>query len=494
MKKDIDSLIARYVYNAQTPFSLYELSQTLQLNSEETSYAGYLIGSNVAVFEMGDYYISRPGYFLNKPFSVLPTRFEISSKCLVVGHRCVPFANPDILSCDFTFYYKGKLVPKKVIELYTGDLFEYFSLFGEEFAPQYFCLDPANKDFDFVASNYELPGKMNATVLDMTAIFKENDFKTGDRLVLKMTSWQEGIFDLSVKKDLRSNIFESTPETVIRSLWFDNFEQKLLESFEHFGPRSSIDEQIAIAYVLADQLGVSEAAGSVEELIKRSKKIEAKDFGVETRLWFKDREIDAFAANLHSQNAEELPEVNKLFLTIGIPVSESLIDAVLYDSLYRQEKTCDAILPRLLQDNYEQIPKRESLFCLLHLEKRRVILSRDYNWFADHEYGKLRQKILDLYGKMLNFVYSLSTANASPEKLPQQPLVVLSQLFSHLGRMLESLSVMGAVSDDDIDGMYLSLEGMEYSFDDISEELGDAAKKLQRERFIVIKREEENHE
>ncbi len=494
MKKDIDSLIARYVYNAQMPFSLYEMFTTLQLNAEESGYAHYFIDSNMAVFEMGDYYVSRPGYFLNKPFSVLPTRFEITSKCLIVGHRCMPFANPDILSCEFTFFYNRRPVPKKVIELYTGDLFEYFSLFGEEFVPQYFCLDPANKDFDFLACNYELPGKMNATVLDMTSIFDECDFKTGDRLILKMTNWQEGIFELSVKKDLRSNIFESTPETVIRSFWFDVFEQKMLESFEQFGPRSSIDEQIAIAYVLADKLGINEFSGSVEELVKRSKKIEAKEFGVETRLWFKDREIDAFATGMHSQSAEKLPEINKLFLTIGVPVSEPLIDALLYDSLYRQEKNCDDILPRLMLENDEQLPKRERLFCLLHLEKRRAILSRDYNWFADHEYGKLRQKILDLYSKMLAFVYSLSAANASPEKLPQQPLVVLSQLFSHLGRMLESLSVSGAVSDEDIEGMYLSLEGMEYSFEDISEELGDAAKKLQRERFIVIKREDKNHE
>ena len=492
MKKDIDSVIARYVYNAQMPFSLFELAETLQLNREESDYAGFLIGANDAVFEMGDYYVSRPGFFLNKPFSVLPTKFEISNKCLLVGHRCVPFANPDILSCDFTFYYKNQVVPKKVVELYTSDLFEYFSLFGEEFAPQYFCLDPANKGFDFLSCNYELPSKMNATVLDLSSIFETTSFKAGDRLILKMTNWNEGVFDLSIKKDLRNNIFETTPETLTRSLWFDSFEEKMLESFEHFGPRSSIDEQIAIAYVLLDKLAVNENSGSVEELIKRSKKIETKDFGVETRLWFKDKEIDAFAGNLSKQNSENLTEVNKLFLTIGLPVSESLIDALLFDSLYRQEKTCDNILPRLLQESDELLPKRERLFCLLHLEKRRVILSRNYNWFRDHEYGKLRQKVLDLYSKMLAFVYSLSAANAVPEKLPQQPLVILSQLFSHLGRMLESLSILGAVSDDDIEGMYLSLEGMEYSFDDISEELGEAAKKIQRERFSVIKREDKN--
>ena len=127
------------------------------------------------------------------------------------------------------------------------------------------------------------------------------------------------------------------------------------------------------------------------------------------------------------------------------------------------------------------------------LEKRRAILQRDYKWFADYEKGQLRSKILEFYAVMISFVYSLGQNDVSPESMPQQPLVVLSQLFTHLGRMLESLAPNASISSKDISSLYLSLEGMQFSFEDLSKELEQSVNIYEKGKFTIIRKEDEKH-
>lgn len=73
------------------------------------------------------------------------------------------------------------------------------------------------------------------------------------------------------------------------------------------------------------------------------------------------------------------------------------------------------------------------------------------------------------------------------EGFPQQPLVILTQLSTHIQYMLESLLRDVNLRDDDVRAMAASLEGMEYNFEEVSAELKSALAASYRNRFTVIK-------
>ena len=73
------------------------------------------------------------------------------------------------------------------------------------------------------------------------------------------------------------------------------------------------------------------------------------------------------------------------------------------------------------------------------------------------------------------------------EGFPQQPLVILTQLSTHIQYMLESLLRDANLKDEDIKAMAASLEGMEYNFEEVSGELRAALASTYKNRFTVIK-------
>ena len=500
MKQDLEVLLNTFIENIDFPFDFFQVANYLGIKKDcDMNYAFNWLESNPAVLSVGhNAFASRIGMFTKQSFSILPTRYEISNKILVIGHRCIPFGNPDILPCDYKFSFNGNNIPHKVVEMQTNDLFEYYYLHGEEFVPQYLALDPANSGFDIAGCDYELPGKMRATVLDMTEIYGKSDFKSGDRLKVRLENWVLGRFSVVVQKDTRETPFEINEAEESRGKWLALFENCLLQSFGMYGVCGSIDEQIAFAYVLAGKDLFTRYPCSVEEYLKKSEVIETTEFGVETRLWRTGETITMM--NLRSDSDEDSDDiedfdgVKKMFFSIGVPLTETFLDAFIYDSLYKKEKNSEKIMTRLLPECMGELPSKDMIFCFLHLEKRRAILQRDYRWFADYEKGQLREKILAFYARMINFVYSMGQNDVSPEAMPQQPLVVLSQLFTHLGRMLESIMPNASVSSKDISTLYLSLEGLEYSFEDLSKELEQSINIQEKEKFTIIRKEDGKNE
>jgi len=500
MKQDLEVLLNTFVENIEYPFDFFQVADYLGIKKEyDINYALSWFEANPSVLSLGhNAFVSRIGIFTGQSFSILPTRFEITNKILVIGHRCIPFGNPDILPCDYKFSFSRKNIPHKIIEMQTNDLFEYYYLHGEEFVPQYLALDPANNGFDIASCDYELPGKMKATVLDMTDIYDRNDFKSGDRLKVRLTNWRTGSFAVEVQKDTRETPFEINEAEESRARWFEIFEKSLLKAFNIFGVCSSIDEQITFAYIISGKTLFMKYSASIEEYMRKSEKIETTEFGVETRLWRTGESISVMnLRNDGGQNDEgssEFDGVSKLFLSIGVPLTETFLDSFIYDSMYKKEKNSELIMTRLLPEGMSDLTSKDMIFCFLHLEKRRVILQRDYRWFADYEKGQLRSKILTFYTRMINFVYSMGQNDVSPEMMPQQPLVVLSQLFTHLGRMLESIMPNASISSKDITSLYLSLEGMEFSFEDLSKELEQSINIQEKEKFTIIRKEDGKHE
>ena len=114
-------------------------------------------------------------------------------------------------------------------------------------------------------------------------------------------------------------------------------------------------------------------------------------------------------------------------------------------------------------------------------------MKKNYNWFSDFEIANIRQKVLELYRSIISLVYEIDTANINLNDLPQQSLVILTQLLSHTRFILESLLSYDEISSVDISNYEGSLEGMKYSLDEISIDLRDSLSKLIKTKFFMLK-------
>ena len=149
-----------------------------------------LLEENPNVFALVDgMYLTRAGAFTGQYFSMKPTRAEISKKVFIAGHRCIPFVDSEILSCDLTFLYNGTVLPRVVVD-YSGDAaLELFSLYGDEFSSQYIASDPANSDINLAETSFSLPPVVKMTSFSLEPVIKREGFSSGDRLVCRVSNW-----------------------------------------------------------------------------------------------------------------------------------------------------------------------------------------------------------------------------------------------------------------------------------------------------------------
>ena len=82
-------------------------------------------------------WVSRRAFFGPLSFVISPTRLELLNGILIPGHRCVPFANGNLLPHEYNFYWDGFAVPFTSSEGPPEEFYPYYSIFGEEYAPQY---------------------------------------------------------------------------------------------------------------------------------------------------------------------------------------------------------------------------------------------------------------------------------------------------------------------------------------------------------------------
>ncbi len=424
-------------------------------------------------------YITRAGAFTDQIFSFMPTQKEVEQKVFVPGDRCMPFVDLDALSYSLTFEFLGQELPEKLFDTDCNTARDLFCLYGDEFSAQYISSDPACKDLHIAENNFELPLKMSLTGISMEPIFDKVDFKYGDRILCRVYDWDKGIIEVIPVLTHKLNPFQISAEDMERQKWYDKLESALLESFDSMGPCSSIEEQLAnVFYENRRELCVPDC-GSVHEFLERSKKVGLELFGVETRLWFKGQDVPAVGKWNHDIYEED----GRAVPFFALP--DFVIDCYLKDSLYEKKDNIDEVIEKLIPKDIP-LSDNEKKLLTLQIHNRNAILRKNYNWFADFSNGSLRHRALKLFGEVGSLVYELDCDNKELNQLPQQELVTLSQLYTHISRMLEILSDDSDCADEEACAMELSLEGMEMNFEDIKPLLISALDKVKKNRFNVI--------
>ena len=394
----------------------------------------------------------------------------------------MPFVDPEMLPSSLTFTYKGEVLPPKIVTFASPDAADLFALYGAEFASQYIAADPANEGLDLAAHDFELPPEVHLTVNSLEPLVKYCGFKYGDRILCRVVDWDYGRIEVvPVKRD--ENPMRMQADDLERQNWYARLESDFLESFAVAGPCASIEEQLACIFFDDGKALCTAHCGSVEEFLLQSRKVAYEPFGVETRLWKAGEEVPAVGTWNNFLNIDTDSD-DPIFEDLAAP--DFVFDAYIEDQLFEKKYDPDLVLERILPDGVHLKPEERKIL-LLHIDSCHAIIKKDYNWFADFHIGPLRRRALALYRKASRLVLEIDRSAVNLERYPQQELVILSQIYNHVLRMLEMIEREPTAAAEDVDEIAASLDGMECNFEDISGELTDAVKSESGSGFVVVK-------
>ncbi len=433
-----------------------------------------------------NHFQTKAGAFTGCYFSFRPARREVDKGVFIPGHRCLPFVDSDFLSCGLKFIYKGETLPQKVEKFGSDFVLPYFSLYGDEFALQYIAADPANSGkMNLADMDFSLPSEISLTAISLEPLIKDG-FRSGDRILCRLIDWDAGKIEVEIDKH-DENPFQITKSDLDRNMWYENLEQYFLDSLEFLGPRGSIEEQVSWIFFTGLEIFCGRDCGSMEEFLAWSQKIGIQSFGVESRLWRKGEDVPAIGGWNSPLIDEDAPMKRFGKLQPLVPLTECVCVCFLKDMIYNKDTDFDALMKKMYphQEYYSDEQKK---CMLLHLKTRHDILSKDYNRFADSEISDIRHQTLELYAVVNELVSLIDIEGKDLKNLPQQALVILSQIYGHLTHLLEMMEDETQTVIDEMEEIELSLEGMDFNFECVSEELQAAISRENKSGFTIIKK------
>lgn len=440
-----------------------------------------LLAASPYIFELEEgRYQTRAGAFTNKLFSVVLSEEECANKCFLPGHRCVPFVDQEVMSYSLLFIWNNSVLPTKIVEYSKEFALDHFSLYGEEYESQYIANDPGMDGFELADNDFELPMKVKLTSVDLEPLFERYKIEPGDRLLFTVENWDEGIINVSPCLREKSKILELTDDDIKRNQWYKVIEKALKELFKTRGPRSSIEEQLAdVFFEYSDEL-CTRFCGSVEEFLKKTKAVSMELFGVETRLWNAGETVPAMG-EWNYDNEEEYGFKHNLVYS----VPDFVLDEFIKDHAFQKKNNLEELLNEVFPACFFMPPEhRQDL--LLHIINRNDIILSNYNWFADHQLGDIRHKALLLYTKINGLIYEIDRIGGKFNSYPQQELVILIQLYTHLSKLMETIAFDPNSLTGETETISVSLDGMEFNFEDIEGALRNAVAVCKKNDFTVI--------
>ena len=486
-----------FLENVTEPFTLDDICAFIRLvepkrgghlNSETAS---FIETRHIAFPTEGKRWISRRGVFERCRFAINPSRLEIANGILIPGHRCLPFVNPVLLPQEYRFRWKsasgagsanfaggasgfaGGEIPYTTAESPPEDFYPFFTLFGEEYAPQYVARDNPENEAAFNCDPFEDPPEVSIHALDMRNIYRELSFVPGDHFAVTVLNWKEGIFELE-----KVNAAGWTKAELDE--WAAIAEEGFKSSFAYLGPGSSTEEQIAYAYWFGGKRMRSLPAHTMEDfLYEVTDHIETVPYGIETRFWYAGKDIPD---RKDLEGVRSLPDrtvIEEILYRKGVPISEFVVQAYVRDALYRD--TCDGdfnifldrILERIIPPSLD-LGGRDKEYLADYVEEVYREFEQCYSRFADHTMGPLRQRVGELHTAVVELATKLQKSDMDPSWLPKHTFIVLSQIQGHAASILEDLDTGDGPPQSEIEAMDNSIDSMIETYEDIRDLINEA--------------------
>jgi hypothetical protein len=442
--------------------------------------AKFMTNRSIAFRVDANKWLSRRGCFEPVPFVISPTRLELLNGILIPGHRCVPFANPVLLPHTYTFFWEGREVDHTAMEAPPEEFYPFYSIYGEEYAPQYVARDNPENEEAFNFDPYDDPAEVSIQTLDLRNIYRESGFVPGDRFIVRTLNWKEGHFAL-----------ERAPKEAWSAqdldAWQEAAEAGFHRAFEQFGPGSSTEDQVAFAYWYGGPAMRSVPAYSLEDfLYEKTDVIETAVYGIETRFWYAGKEIPD-RLDLEKNNVPaERTTVEEILFKKEIPVSEYVINAYVRDALFRKDTDLARLIERIVP---EVIPINEQewgYFAAYILEVFEE-LQDSYLYFSDQRMGPLRQRVGELHTAVIDLTARLQKGEIDSSWLPRHTFIILSQIQSHAANILEDLDVDEALPSGELETLDNSVDSMVETFEDMKEMIDESIDTYRRNNLSLVK-------
>ena len=490
MELDQEEALYEFLENATRPFTLEDVTTYVQVAGQKRSkslvleIAAYLEARKIAFKQDSRHWVSRRNCFEPAVFVITPTRLELLNGILIPGHRCVPFANPVVLPTRYKFFWNGEPIPATTTEAPPEDLYPFYCIYGEEFAPQYIARDNPKNEEAYNADPYEDPPEVSINTLDMRGIYRECGFVPGDRFIARTLDWKECKFELEkVKRDqwAREDLDE----------WLKIADNGFEDSFAMLGPASSTEEQIAFAYWYGGKRMREVPAYSLEEYFyEKTNRVEAVPFGIETRFWFAGKEIPDFKKLHNYAVPPDRTYIEDLLFKINIPISEFVILSYIRDAFFRNETDIDKVIDRIIPPIVHLEEEEWNVFAE-YIADGMEDFYKGYSLFLDQKAGPIRQRVAELHTAVIELSARLQKGEIEAAWLPRHTFIVLSQIQGHAAALLEDLAFDESPTASDVVAMDNSLDSMIDTFSEIKELISNAMDSFRRSNLTVIHGDEE---
>jgi len=439
----------------------------------------YINNRNMAFIVKNRCWMSRRGFFAPLSFVISPSRLELVNGILIPGHRCVPFANGGLLPHEYIFSWQGSTIPSTTTEGPPEEFYPYYSILGEEYAPQYVAKDNAENEEAFNGDPFDDPPEVSIRTIDMRNIYRETSFVPGDRFLVRTLDWKQGSFELEkVSKDEWS--------AAELEAWLLAADEGFENSFSKLGPASCTEEQIAYAYWYGSSRMREVPAYSLEDYIyEKTNRIETSAYGIETRFWYAGREIpDRKELDLSAVSSDITPVV--LILSKNkIPVSRYVIQSYILDSLYRENGNEGLVLERLVPAKVE-MDGRDKVTLLEYIKAVMDEYRVFYTPFTDKVMGPIRARAGELHTAVIDLAWKLSKGDFDISWLPRHTFIILSQIQMHTAGVMEDLDSSDTPSEAELEALDNSLDSMIETYEEVKELIDEALESFRRNRIAVI--------
>jgi hypothetical protein len=485
MELDQEEALYEFLENATEPFTADDAAQYVQNSGQKRDkrliieISAYLDTRKIAFKKDNRNWVSRRGCFESAVFTITPTRLELLNGILIPGHRCVPFANPTVMPHRYQFFWKGSPIPVTTTEAPPEELYPYYCIFGEEFAPQYIARENSKNEEAFNADPYEDPPEVSIHTLDMRGLYRECSFIPGDRFIVRTLNWKECHFEFEKAGKDEWNRADLDQ-------WLEIADNSFEDSFALLGPGSSTEEQIAFACWFGGKRMREVPAYSMEEfLYEKTNRVETVSYGIETRFWFAGKDIPDAACLQNFAVPPDRTFIEDLLFSKNIPISEFVILSYIKDAFFRNEKDIDKVINRIIPP-VVHIEESEWEIIADYISGAMDDFYKGYSLFLDQAAGPVRQRVAELHTAVIDLSARLQKGDIEPAWLPRHTFIVLSQIQGHTAALLEDLAFDESPEEGDVTAMENSLDSMIDTYSEIKELINSAMDNFRRSNLTVI--------
>ena len=384
-------------------------------------------------------YIMRDKFFTGREFIITPNEIEIDNNILFPGHRFCAFCSEDIFPSEVKLSHndgKQKIAAKE----FTWDVIDLMPchiLLGSEQIFDYFVADnPANKA---LLDEQTTKRKVCLNVFDLKDFYTENNFTSGDAMLVKIEDWEKGHFTfsyLSGSERRNSKVKE----------WINEFGRAVEMVIDRFEEYLEIPDQLRWAFFMGDDLLWGKDGGSLDEFYLQSERIEinfsnASHTILSRKIASADSEEDFEIPQNVGISRGRVDSLKELLKDVNSPLRAVEIDAYIMSYCYQNNVDFDHFFRRCFgMRKLSFADDAQEVIFLNYLQDRWETIFSKYNPEEDKAKAPLREQVLEYLDERLEIFENLQSMDISTEQLPEVEMKKLAEVGIYFTELLEVLN------------------------------------------------------